>query len=272
MEPGLSLAVVQSPGNLSGPEARTEWLRRKLRDMAERGVDIILLPELFLTGYNVGEAVWGWAEAHDGYFAGRIAELARSYQVAIHYGFAERCKSKLYNSAQCFGPNGERLVQHRKLALPPGYEGDHFSAGAICALFELKQFRIATLICYDAEFPEAFRHVAMMGADLVLVPTALADKWSIVARHVIPTRAFENGVFVAYANHAGEEGNMRYLGESCVIGPNGKELARAGDGEQTLSAQLALREVVSARAQLPYLSACERLLFNCHCQGALCRR
>jgi predicted amidohydrolase len=64
------------------------------------------------------------------------------------------------------------------------------------------------------EFPEIARACALQGADLIIVPTALAAEWEVVARAVVPARAFENGLFVAYANHAGEDQGYRYLGRA----------------------------------------------------------
>ncbi|WP_419904890.1 carbon-nitrogen hydrolase family protein [Kiloniella sp.] len=259
MEKTFNLAVAQSPGELSGPEERLHWLSSKLKELDGKTVDLLLLPELFLTGYNVGERLMNWAEPCDGPMALRISELATKHNIAIHYGFPERRSDGVYNAAQCIGSDGQQLSIHRKLILPPGFEGDHFQAGKGCNLFDLNGFKIATLICYDAEFPEAFRHVASLGAQLVLVPTALGAQWGVVAQKVVPTRAFENGVYVAYANQAGSEGDMTYYGGSCVISPNGEEDARAGDNEEILIASLSTSKVLAAQKRLPYLSDLKRI-------------
>ncbi len=173
--------------------------------------------------------------------------------VAIHYGFAERDGDAVFNAAQGFDPDGARLGGHRKLAIPPGFERDHFNAGSTCGLFTYRGVRIATLICYDAEFPETMRHVAGLGAQLVLVPTALGAEWGWVANTMIPTRAYENGVFLAYANWAGSEAGLEYLGASVISAPDGVELARAGDAPGVIVADLDLDRVSRAQTRLPYL-------------------
>lgn len=256
----LRMAVAQSPGGLRGPQARLQWLEEQLSAHPEP--QLWVLPELFQCGYHAGDALLRWAEAEDGEVACAMAQLAKRYHTAIHYGFAERAGSELYNSAQCFGPDGQRLGHHRKLLLPPGFEGTHFQRGEQCQLFSYAGFRIATLICYDAEFPETFRHVVAQGADLVLVPTALAEQWPVVARCVIPCRAFENGVYVAYANHAGEERGLNYLGESCVVAPDGEVLARAGETAGVIVSTLDLGRVETARARLPYAQDRQKLQLN----------
>ena len=93
------------------------------------------------------------------------------------------------------------------------------------------------------------------------MPTALGAQWGVVAQKVIPTRAFENGVYVAYANQSGSEGEMSYLGESCIIAPNGGELARADGAEAVLMAELNTANVIAAQKRLPYLNDLKRLQF-----------
>ena len=248
------LAVAQSPAELASPNDRLDWLGAALPDLRRRGVDLLLLPELFATGYNIGGASRARAERADGPFAAEIAALARAHELAIHYGYAEAAAGRTYNSAQCFGPDGARLGGHRKLILPPGFEADHFAPGVGCELIAYRGLKIATLICYDLEFPEAARHVAARGADLILAPTALGAQWGWVARTLIPARGYENGVFLAYANHAGAENGIDYLGASFIGAPDGAELARAGAGPEMLIADLDVARVRAAQARLPYLA------------------
>ena len=247
------LALGQSPGHLSGPDARLGWLQTALSEVQAAGADLLLLPELFAIGYNIGAGLRDLAEPVDGPVAQSIALLARQAGIAIHYGFAERDGADIYNSAQCFGPDGARLGGHRKLILPPGFERDLFAAGQGCTLFTYRGVRIATLICYDAEFGETVRHVAGLGAQLVLVPTALGSDWGWVAHRMIPTRGYENGVFLAYANSAGVENGLSYLGESVIVAPDGQELARADAAPQVLYADLDMARVTRAQQRLPYL-------------------
>lgn len=253
MTRSLKLAVGQSPSELEGITARVDWLASHLPDVAARGADILLLPELFASGYYIGNKVSERAETATGPTARAIAAMAKKYGVAIHYGFPELDGDNLYNSAQCFGPDGQRLGGHRKCVIPPGFEGDHFQPGTGFIPFAFKGVTFGTLICYDAEFAEAARAVALLGAEVILVPTALGAKWEWVARTMIPTRAFENGVFLAYANSAGVENGMKYLGQSFIAAPDGVELARAGSAPEIIHAQLDLDRVSSAQARLPYL-------------------
>ena len=253
MEDKFRLAVGQSPADLATPQARLDWLRVVLPEVTANNTDLLLLPELFATGYNIADQIAARAEPADGPVAQTIAALAKAHGVAIHYGFAEADGAEIYNAAHCFGPDGAWLGGHRKLSIPPGFEADHFTRGQGCTLFTYRGLRIATLICYDAEFPETARHVASLGAELILVPTALDDQWGWVAQTMIPTRAYENGVFLAYANSAGVENGMRFLGESFIAAPDGCELARADAGPGLIYGTLEREKVATAQRRLPYL-------------------
>ena len=252
MSRSFRLAVGQSPAELATVKDRLGWLSGVMPAVAAEGADLLILPELFASGYNIGEYIAARAEPADGPFAQAVAALAKTHGVAIHYGFPEVDGEVIFNAAQCIGPDGARLGGHRKLAIPPGFEGDHFTPGRGCTLFSYRGVRIATLICYDAEFPETARHVASMGAELVLVPTALGAQWEWVAQRMIPTRAYENGVFLAYANSAGSEHGMTFLGQSFIATPDGQELARATTHAQVIYGTLHLDNVTAAQKRLPY--------------------
>ena len=247
------LSVAQAPAQLDTPSARLDWLRATLAESAQTKSDLVLLPELFACGYNIGDAVLTRAEAVNGAAFAAIADMARASGVAIHYGFAEQAEDQVYNAALCVASDGTILSHQRKLAIPPGIERTYFTPGCGCHLFEYRGLKIATLICYDAEFPETVRHVAALGAELILVPTALGAQWPWVAHRMIPTRAYENGIYLAYANSAGVENGMAFLGASFIAGPDGVEIARAGPDPEVIHGDLDKARVTVAQARLPYL-------------------
>ncbi|MDJ0821769.1 MAG: carbon-nitrogen hydrolase family protein [Paracoccaceae bacterium] len=255
----MRLGVLQAPAALDGVDARLNWLAAELPGVAAAGVQLVVLPELFATGYHIGAEVADLAEASDGPIARRIADLAKRYGVAVLYGYPERAGEAVFNAALCIGPDGATLGHHRKLAIPPGFEKDVFQPGAGCTLFDYAGLSCTILICYDAEFPEAVRHVAQLGAQVVLVPTALGQEWAWVADTMIPTRAYENGVYLAYANHAGVERGKAYLGRSVIAGPDGAECARAGAAPGLITATLSPEKTTAAQARLPYVTECRGL-------------
>jgi len=246
----VRIGIFQSDSAGLTPQQRVTKLAETI---IKANVDLLVCPELFLSGYNVGSLIPEYAEARSGQYAAQIEAIAKASSTAIVYGYPEQHADALYNSAACIDANGQPIANHRKLMLPPGFESNYFVAGNHSTVFELFGFKVALLICYDAEFPETVRQMALAGAQLVIVPTALASQWGVVSEKLIPTRAFENGVWVAYANHAGQENGLSYYGGSCIVTPEGIDAARADFTECVIQAQLDLDSVLAAQERLPYL-------------------
>lgn len=255
----ITVGIFQPAGCDLEPPARLSTLADTLAAHGD-GLDLLVCPELFLSGYNVGDKVAARAQPADGPFATGAAALARKHGVALVYGYPEAATDgHRYNSALAIGADGRTLANHRKLALPSAYESALFSTHAGIAAFDLHGWRVAMLVCYDVEFPETVRAAVLAGAELVVAPTALSAQWDVVARKLIPTRAFENNVCLAYANHAGSEGDLHYLGESRIVGADGRELAVATAQETVIRARLSKEPFAALRARLPYVRDCRAL-------------
>ena len=119
---------------------------------------------------------------------------------------------------------------------------------------ELDGLKLGILICYDVEFPENVRLLALQGAELVAVPTANMAPYTFVCRSLVPARAYENHLFLAYANRCGHEGELEYLGQSCIVAPDGTDLARAGAGEELILADVDPARIEAWRPHNPYLA------------------
>lgn len=249
----MKVSVAQVDASLAGLENRYRLLEEKIMQAAIDGVDMIVFPELFLSGYNVGEALHLHAEAQDGPIAGRVAVLAKDLSIAIAYGYPERDGETVYNAFIFIDDQGRALANHRKTVLPLGIEHDWFTTGSNVPVFRFKDATIALLICYECEFPEIVRHVAQQGADIVLVATAGGADWEQVPTRVVPTRAYENGIFIAYANYCAVENGHGFCGLSCVVNPYGVDLARAGKTEDVISTNLDLGFVAEAPEKIPFL-------------------
>ena len=252
----MKAAVFQCDGAGLSPQDRLEKLARAIDGQS---LDLVVCPELFMSGYYVAEQLHALAEPAHGPFAQAAAALARSSSTAIVYGYPERDGAVVYNSAIAIGADGAVLANHRKLAIPPGSEEGWFVPGSGLTLFQLGGMTCGLLICYDAEFPEAVRAACLAGAETVIVPTALSDQWDQVADRVIPARAFENGCWLLYANHAGTENGLTYHGGSCILTPQGRDAARAGRGEELITAVIDAQTVAAARERLPYFRDLEDL-------------
>lgn len=253
----MKLAVFQSACGGLTPSDRIEELRSVL-DGAD--VDLVVCPELFMSGYNVGEELRTLSQSADSGWFQDMSEVAKEADAHIVYGYPERSAADLYNTAACVSPDGQLVASHRKRANSPNsFEETYFTPGEHMTMFECSGVKVAVLICYEVEFPEMVREAALHGAQLVIVPTALVEQWDIVASRIVPARAFENGVWLAYANHGGKENGFTYLGGSRIVAPDGSEVAIAGTEQELIVADLDLERVSAAQARLPYLRDVKRL-------------
>jgi len=250
----VRLAVYQGPGASGDVPANLATIRRVAARAAAEGARLAVFPELFTTGYNLGARLRELAEPVPGPSLDAIGATAADAGVAILTGFCERDGARLFNSAVLVGRDGSLRTVHRKCHLFGGMEGELFTPGDALAVVEVERLRIGILICYDVEFPEAVRALVLAGAELVAVPTTLMAPNEVVARALLPARATENQVFVAYANRTGSEGGLAYVGQSCIVGPDGADLARAGrDEERLLLADLDPAAIAGARSAYCYV-------------------
>lgn len=252
----MKIAVFQGAPGVCENAERVALLARSAHAAAMENAALLVLPELFVSGYNVGrDALHERAEAADGPIARRIGAIARDAGIAILYGYPERAGDAVFNAAQLIDGSGQTLANHRKTHLFGEVERATFTSGETSVtMATVAELRLAILICYEVEFPECVRLPALAGADLIAVPTALMAPYAFVAQTLIPARAIENQVFVAYANYCGAEDNFRYTGMSCIIAPDGTDLARAGDRQELLVAALDPSRLARSRQHNRYLS------------------
>ncbi len=252
----MKIAVLQSEPQ-SGDGA-FETLQSYAVQAAQAGCDVLVTPEMFLTGYNIGaRAVAAAAEPENGPSIRKVADIARHNRIAVVVGHPVRTPGgKAYNSASLIDRHGKTISSYAKTHLYGDIDRAQFSPGdTLSPVVELAGWRVALAICYDIEFPELVRSASVAGADVVLCPTANMEPYQAVTTRLVPARAQENGVAVAYANYCGSEGQFTYCGLSCICGPDGEDLARAGSRDEALiMAELSLDDVRSARREVPYLA------------------
>lgn len=221
---------------------------------------------MFLTGYNIGARLAPLALTQP---LEHTREIAVRREIGLVVGgpelaapddagtaASEHAGPRIFNAAWLIDERGEVLARHRKIQLFGDLDGSLFVAGdAPVTVAEFHGFTVAMLVCFDVEFPETVRAAARAGADLVAVPTAQMEPFSFVNEHLIRVRAWENGVYVAYANHIGVDGDLTYVGRSVIADPLGQHLATAGPTEPALLlATLDRGTLDRARAQSPYVA------------------
>ncbi|GGN71304.1 hydrolase [Streptomyces albiflavescens] len=250
----MRTALLQSSGRPGSVVENLKVLDEAAGRAAGAGAGLLVAPEMFLTGYAIGDDIARLAEPADGESADAIAEIATRHGVAVAYGYPERSGESVFNSAQLISADGTRLANYRKTHLFGCFERDHFTPGEQPVVqAELGGLRVGLMICYDVEFPENVRAHALAGTDLLLVPTAQMHPFQFVAESVVPVRAFENQMYVAYVNRTGPEGEFEFVGLSTLAGPDGVARARAGRGEELVFADADPGFLAASREANPYL-------------------
>jgi len=211
-DPQLALAALDQTAQL----ART------------KGADLIVTPEMTLGGYNVGPDRCKTLAASSEAFVEALKRIAKKHEIALVVGLALPGGKSPYNGVIVLDAAGVELHRYYKTHLYGDVDRSQFAAGTgLSGVFDLNGWSIGLAICYDIEFPEVARALALQGADLILVPTANMIPFDSVATRLVPARAEENAVYLAYANYVGTEGAFTYGGLSCICGPDGNDLVRA---------------------------------------------
>jgi 5-aminopentanamidase len=256
----LVVAGLQTAGRPGDVEGNLDLLRDAAAQARGRGADLLITPEMFLTGYNIGDALPRLAE---GDLLGPVAAIAREHGLALVVGGPEPAPEGIYNTAFAFDATGALLGRHRKAHLFGDLDRALFVAGdRPFTAVDLRGVRMAMCICYDVEFPETVRAAALDGAHLMAVPTAQMEPFRFVAEQVIRARAWESQIYVAYVNPDGREADLQYVGRSSIVGPDATVLDAVVGGEALLCAAVDPAVVAEARAANPYLDDRRRDLFS----------
>lgn len=230
---------------------------KKMKDFIkkayEQKADLILFPELALTGYFLREKTRELAENLQGRSISAIQEFARSYNMMIVFGFPELIGRNVYNSAVLINRDGEVLGACQKIHLWDE-EAKYFSYGEKLCVWDTHIGKIGIMICYDTEFPETARLLRLQGAELILAPTANMPPFEKTQRLQIPCRAIENQVFVATTNRVGSEESTRFFGESAAADPSGNLLVRADQTESGYLVEFERNDIYKARENPDYLN------------------
>ena len=247
----MKLAVVQTQttGKADANIIQTNLiiLRNACAEAKANGATLILFPELFLQGYCSGkQLLHELAISCNAQEIQHIQAIAHEFQLAVCFGYAETSlqfdTATYYNSAMLISSNGQIVHNYRKTHLYSGYETNIFTPSdkedfSVHFLHDNTSIGIGMIICYDIEFPEPARILALRGAKLILVPTANTDPYTTTV--LVRARSYENHVFVAYANKLGNEDaivsndnttrTMKFCGMSCITAPNGQFLQEAAN-------------------------------------------
>lgn len=216
--------------------------------------DLIILPELWNIGFFSFDRYESEAEGKDGPTLTCLKELAAEVNAYIHTGsFVESVNGCYHNTSYLLSPQGEILGKYRKIHLFgfQSRETQVLTPGNEVTVVNTPLGRIGMATCYDLRFPELFRRMVSMGAELFLVcsawPYPRLEAWIMLNR----VRALENQVFLVSANSVGPNQGGIFVGHSMMVDPWGTILASGGDEEVVLRNDLDLGTVGAVRKRFP---------------------
>ncbi len=248
----LSISLGQMNIALGQVEANFEKAEQLIEGASQSGSDLVILPELWTTGYDLENAMDYADGLNAGSFA-RLSALAEQYRIAIYGSALERSNGAAMNCASLHAADGRLSGAYRKIHLFRLFD-EHLwlGEGESPTALDLPWGVTGLSICYDLRFPELFRRYAVADkAKLILIcaewPLARVEHW----RALLKARAIENQTYVVATNACGETGGTAFGGHSVVIDPWGQALIEGGEDEALLTAEIDLDEVDRVRQSIP---------------------
>lgn len=237
----MKIALLQADAVTGDIDANLETIRQGAIKAEADGAALLLTPELFVSGYAPVELRSWLAAGGDSEIEPKLQALASDTEIAIAASFPLlREDGTATISAGLWAHDGSEVLRYDKVHLWGEDEKATFVAASDAPeIAEWNGWNVAFQICYDIEFAEPTRMLASHGANLVLVPTAIDDDAHYVSDLIVPTRAAENGIVVAYADHARPETHPeRFTGRSVVASWDGSVLGKAADAPELLMVDL----------------------------------
>ena len=232
----MRIAGVQMDIELGNIPGNLQRMQQRLGEAVDHGANLVIFPECALTGYCFNSRDEGaeYAETLPGPATEAMQRACAEQNCLAVFGLLERDGESLFNASVLVGPDG-MLATYRKVHLP--WLGvDRFTDYGDRE-FEVQSVgggRIGMNICYDAGFPEPARCLALLGADLIVLPTNWPPGAEAAAEYAINTRALENTIYYAAINRVGVERGCTFIGQSRICDPLGRTLAHANHAREEI--------------------------------------
>lgn len=247
----LNISLAQMNIALADERKNVQVMERWAAEAARRGSHVLVLPELWSTGYALDQSKELAAVLNTGMFT-QMGTIAQQNKIAIVGSILEKRGQEVSNSAPFFAPNGRMLGVYRKLHLFRLMDEDKWlQPGQSPLTMDLPWGSTSLAICYDLRFPELFRRYAVEGARLVIIPAEWplerVEHW----RALLRARAIENQSYIVACNAAGQTGETVFGGHSMIIDPWGKTVLEGGEAPMLLTAEIEMDLVDEVRQRIP---------------------
>ncbi len=250
----LTVSLAQSDIVLGDPAANLKKTAAWIAEAARRGSQLVVLPELWTTGYDLPRAPQ-LASTMAGGAVQEVAKLAARHQIWVAGSMlVQNDAGRPANRALLYSPQGEVVAHYDKIhRFGLMNEDRYLDAGTHPTLAETPWGATGLAICYDLRFPELWRSYALAGAVMVLLPSEWPHPRLAHWRTLIRARAIENQLFVLACNRVGRDADNTFCGHSAIIDPRGETLAEGGEAEILLTVTLNLQTVAETRRHIPIL-------------------
>jgi predicted amidohydrolase len=264
----IKLALAQISSRRENKKENLRKIEEFTKKAKEEAADLVIFPELSLTGYVVHDQIYELAETIPGPSTQRIEELAKKTGMHIIFGMPElskKAEATIFNTAVFVGPKGF-IGKYHKMYLPTHSvfeEKRYFRPGYQTVAFNTPLGNIGLCICYDLFFPEVCRLTRLKGAELIISISASPAVRRSYFEILTAARALENTAFLAYVNLVGVEDGLQFWGGSRLIGPTGDVLAKAKyDEEDFVTCEVDYSDMRPAETFIPTLRDLRPELFD----------
>ena len=268
MKEKIKLALAQISSKRESKSENLLKIEKLTLKAKQQGADLIIFPEMSLTGYVVLDQVYELAETIPGPSVAKIEALAKKTGMHIIFGMpelSEKTQATVFNTAVFVGPQG-LIGKYRKMYLPTHSvfeEKRYFRPGYEPAAFQTDLGNIGLSICYDVFFPEVFRLTRLKGAQLIICISASPAVRRGYFEILTSARALENTAFLAYVNLAGVEDGLQFWGGSRLVSPTGDVVAKAKyDEEDFIICEVDYGDLRTAETFIPTLRDLRPELFE----------
>jgi len=235
----INVALAQISCKVGDKTYNMELMKKNIKQAREKGADLVVFPELSLTGYLTRDLTYNLAESIPGPSIDSLERVAKREELHVVSGMLEhsnKARGVVYNTAVLLGPDGF-IGKYRKAQLPTHSvfeEKRYFRPGYQLPIFETDIGRLGLTICYDIFFPEIYRLLRLKGAQFITCISASPAVRRKFFEVFTAARAMENTVFLAYTNLVGLEDGLQFWGGSRIIAPNGHIIAQARYDDEDL--------------------------------------
>jgi predicted amidohydrolase len=268
MKTKIKLALAQITSKRENKSENLLKIEKLTLKAKQQEADLIIFPEMSLTGYVLLDQVYELAETIPGPATEKIEALAKKTGMHIVFGMpelSEKTQATVFNTAVFVGPQG-LIGKYRKMYLPTHSvfeEKRYFRPGYETAAFQTELGNIGLTICYDVFFPEVYRLTRLNGAQLIICISASPAVRRSYFEILTAARALENTAFLAYVNLAGVEDGLQFWGGSRLVGPTGDVLAKAKyDEEDFIVCEVDFGDLRAAETFIPTLRDLRPELFD----------